>query len=354
MRRRRFALPGSSMFVVPFRGALLAALLTAAEVFAATPDGLLTSKTKLRLWTKAGVKSGAVHVDTVEGVVTISGMVPSALERVRLEKAVRTVGGVRDVTNRLRVVASAAPGPFTQSDQATHTAVERVLSADVPLRDSAILVKSVDQGVVLLGGTAHTLSDHLRAIMLADRVRGVERVASEVEGPEGFSRDELAAVPNRGGRDMRSSAQDLSTSTSVKLRLLTAAVVSATEINVDTNDGIVTLFGNVPTDAVRVSAGHEATKATGVVRVDNLLEVVPSNQKGAVDAKDADIARALMLATKDKAEFKHVTTSVKNGVVQLTGWVGSGWDEVSMARLARRTAGVRSVEDQLRVDELPN
>ncbi|MDP3231132.1 MAG: BON domain-containing protein [Myxococcales bacterium] len=224
----------------------------------------------------------------------------------------------------------------------------------MPLRDSAILVKSVDQGVVLLGGTAHTLSDHLRAIMLADRVSGVKRVASEVEGPEGFSPVELAAVPNRGGRDMRSSAQDLSTSTSVKLRLLTAAQVPASDINVDTNDGIVTLFGIVPTAAVRLSAGHEATKATGVVRVDNLLEVVPSNQKGAVEAKDADIARALTLATKDKAEFKRVTTSVKNGVVQLTGWVGSGWDEVSMARLARRTAGVRSVEDQLRVDELPN
>lgn len=342
------------MLVVPFRGALLAALLSAAEAFAATPDGLVTSKTKLKLWTKAGVKSGAVHVDTVEGVVTISGSVASVRERLRLEKAVRSVGGVRDVTNRLQVVAVADLRPVSQPDLATHTAVEKVLSADVPLTDSAILVKSVDQGVVLLGGTASTLSDHLRAIMLADRVSGVKRVASEVEGPEGFSPVELAAVPNRGGRDIRSSAQDLSTSTSVKLRLLTAAQVPATEINVDTNDGIVTLFGIVPTAAVRLSAGHEATKATGVVRVDNLLEVVASNHQGAVEAKDADIARALTLATKDKAEFKRVTTSVKNGVVQLTGWVGSGWDEVSMARLARRTTGVRSVEDQLRVDELPN
>ena len=342
------------MFVVPFRGALLAALLTAAEAFAATPDGLVTSKTKLKLWTKAGVKSGAVHVDTVEGVVTLSGTVPSALERVRLEKAVRTVGGVRDVSNRLRVVTAAAPGQLAQSDEATHTAVEKVLSADVPLKDSAVFVKSVDQGVVLLSGTARTLSDHLRAVMLADQVGGVKRVASEVEGPEGFSPVELAAVPNRGGRDMRSSAQDLSTSTSVKLRLLTAAEVPATEINVDTNDGIVTLFGIVPTAAARVSAGHEATKATGVVRVDNLLEVVASNEKANVEAKDADIARSLTLAMKDKAEFKRVSTSVKNGVVQLTGWVGSGWDEVSMARLARRTAGVRGVEDQLRVDELPN
>lgn len=342
------------MPVVSFRRALLAALLTAAEAFAATPDGLVTSKTKLRLWTTAGVKSGAVHVDTVEGVVTISGTVPSALERVRLEKAVRSVGGVRDVTNRLQVVAIAAPGHLTLSDQAVHTAVEKVLSADVPLKDSAIFVKSVDQGVALLSGTASTLSDHLRAVMLADRVSGVTRVASEVQGPEGFSPVELAAVPNRGGRDMRSSAQDLSTSTSVKLRLLTAAQVPATEINVDTNDGIVTLFGTVPSAEVRLSAGHEATKATGVVRVDNQLEVVASNQRADVETRDVDIARALALATKDKAEFKRVSTSVRNGVVRLTGWVGSGWDEVSMARLARRTAGVRSVEDQLRVDELPN
>lgn len=336
------------------RSALLAALLTAAQAFAVTPDGLVTSKTKLTLWTTAGVKSGAVHVDTVDGVVTLYGKVASAEERARIEKAARTVGGVRDVTNRLQIVAVADLKQVTQSDKVTQTAVEKVLAADVPLKDSAIRVKSVDKGVVLLGGTARTLSDHLRAIMLADRVIGVTRVATEVQGPEGFSRDEQAAVPNKGGREVRSSGQDLSTSTSVKLRLLTAAEVPSTEISVDTNDGVVTLFGIVPTAAVRLSAGQEATKATGVVRVDNMLEVVASNQKANVEAKDADITRDLTLAMKDRPEFKRVTTSVKNGVVQLTGWVESGWDEVSMARIARRVAGVRSVEDQLRIEEPRN
>jgi len=58
-------------------------LLFSASAFAATPDGLVTSKTKLSLWTTAGVRSGAVHVDTTDGIVTLSGKVPTAEQRTR-------------------------------------------------------------------------------------------------------------------------------------------------------------------------------------------------------------------------------------------------------------------------------
>ncbi len=82
-----------------------------------------------------------------------------------------------------------------------------------------------------------------------------------------------------------------------------------------------------------------------------MLEVVASSQKAAVDAKDSDITRDLALASKDRADFKSVKTSVKNGIVQLSGTVESGWDEVSAVRVARRVPGVRGVEDQLKIDE---
>jgi osmotically-inducible protein OsmY len=41
---------------------------------------------------------------------------------------------------------------------------------------------------------------------------------------------------------------------------------------------------------------------------------------------------------------------VKNGTVRLTGTVGSGWDEVNVVRVVRNVAGVRGVEDNIKID----
>ena len=330
--------------------AALFVLLFSASAFAATPDGLVTSKTKLSLWTTAGVRSGAVHVDTTDGVVTLSGKVPTAEQRTLAEKTTRSIMGVRDVTNRLQVVKDADLKQTTRSDNETKASIEKSLAADGALKDSSIRVKSVDKGVVLLSGKAQTLSDHLRAILIADRIAGVARVTTEVTGPDSFGREEQLSAPNQQGRAVRSSSQDLATSTSVKLRLWTAAEVPSTEISVDTNDGFVTLFGMVPTEAVKASAAKEAAKGNGVLHVENLLEVVSSPMKANVEAKDADITRDLVLLMKDKPEYKRVNTSVKNGMVQLTGMVDSGWTELSVTRATRMVPGVRGVDDQLRVD----
>ena len=82
----------------------------------------------------------------------------------------------------------------------------------------------------------------------------------------------------------------------------------------------------------------------------NQLEVVATSQKKFVEAKDADIAKDLALTLKDRAEFKSVDTAVKNGTVRLTGTVGSGWDEVNVVRVVRNVAGVRGVEDNIKID----
>ena len=64
---------------------LLAAVLGAAPVLAmnnAPPDGWITSKAKMKLWTDANVKSNDVHIDTIDGVVTLYGKVPDRAEAV--------------------------------------------------------------------------------------------------------------------------------------------------------------------------------------------------------------------------------------------------------------------------------
>jgi len=333
---------------------VLGVTLSAVPALAAVPDGLLTSKTKLTLWTTAGVRSTAVHVDANDGVVTLYGKVPTAEQKAIAEKTARDIPGVRGVKSLLQVVPEAEEKRVDRSDKDTQEAAAKLLKADPALKDSTITVKSVDKGVVLLTGDARTFSDHLRAVVIIDRMAGVRRVASEVKSPDSFGNDErvnfLASQPAKAA-DAHSSANDMRISSAVKLRLWTAAQVPSTEIAVDTNDNVVTLFGIVPTADVKKAAGAEAGKVAGVARVQNQLEVVGSAQKKQVDAKDDDITRDLALALKDRPELKGVETSVKNGTVRLTGTVGNGWDLMNAIRLVRQVAGVRGVETQLKVDE---
>ncbi len=335
--------------------ALSLSLFALPSFAATTPDGLITSKAKLALWTAAGVRSTTVHVDTNDGIVTLYGKVPTEAQKLNAEKAARDIAGVKSVKSLLQVVPEAMEKRVERSDKDTRAAAEKLLKADPALKDSKIVVKSVDKGIVLLSGEARTFSDHLRAVTLVDRLAGVRGVASEVKGPDGFSNDErivfVAKPTAKPEAETRSSASDMRTSMAVKMRLLTAAEVPSNEISVDTEDGVVTLFGIVPTADVSREAATAASKASGVVKVDNQLEVVATAQKKLVDAKDADITRDLVLAFKDRADLKSVTTSVKNGTVQLNGTVTSGWEEVSAIRCVRQVAGVRAVENQLKIDD---
>lgn len=345
-----------------FRAVLLSGALATAPAFAATPDGLITAKTKLSLWTTGGVRSDLVHVDTNDGVVTLYGKVPSDEQKAKAEQVARNQKDVREVKNLLQVVPADEAKAVRRADKELKAAAEKGLKADAMIKDSSIKVKSVDNGVVLLAGKAKTFSDHLRAISVVDRIPGVSRVASEVEAPEAFSEEERYTMSGRErkekdkGRQGKkgSSANDMRISTAVKLKLWTTPDVPSTEIAVDTTDGVVYLSGRVPSDQVKVAAAREAGEVDGVVRVENALEVAPPDKKAqTAQRRDEELTRDVLAALKSRPELKNVEVSVKNGTVRLTGTVGTPWDEVSAVRVARQVPGVRDVDDDLEVEDKP-
>lgn len=360
------------------KATVVAAMLCSASVWAATPDGFITAKTKLSLITTANVKSTAVHVDTNDGIVTLYGKVPTAQARSAAEKAAQDVGGVREVKNMLQVVPESAAKEVARADKEIKDEVERQLKNEPLLKDSSINVKSVDKGVVLLSGKAATFGDQLLALTWADRVPGVKRVASEIEGPAAFvtedrfvfltserkgadrksadrkdmdTKDMKTPSANKESGTMSSSLNDTRITSAVKLRLLTTANIPSTDIKVDTDNGEVTLFGMVPTEAAKTAAEAEAAKVSDVRRVQNELQVVPENLKEAVTAADKDIKQGLKNAFKNRPELKDVDVDVKNGAVMLTGTVSSGWDRLAAVRLARQQAGTKSVQEQLTIRE---
>jgi len=319
---------------------------------AATPDAWITTKIKLDLLTTEGVSGTAIKVDTVVGKVTLYGKVSSAEEKAKAETIARKVEGVQDVRNLLQVVAPEHAKAMQVSDDDLKQRVEQALQADPSLKSSTIAVQSVNQGVVLLSGTAKTLSAHLRAVEVAAAVPGVHRVASEVQSPDTLADEEIWREPTphrpKEGYGVWDTANDIWITSAVRMRLLADSEVPGLEIDLDSWDGVVTLFGIVSSQDAKAAAEADARKVSGVRRVVNELQVVPSAKQNAVNARDDELQHEVRKAL-DEREFRDVGLEVRNGVARLTGTVRSGARSLEAAVLARSIPGVRAVEDDLRL-----
>ena len=287
---------------------------------------------KVALVTAEGVSSTRVHVDTVDGLVTLHGSVATAAERANAEAAARGVRGMREVRNLLQVVPEPAKAAAEVSDAALAKAVSEALAADAALADSRIDVHSVNKGVVLLGGSAQSLSDHLRALEDASRVPGVRSVASQIQSPVKFVDSELW---HDGSFDLdlskRSSAADLWITTAVKERLLATNFTPVYGINVDTSRGEVTLFGVVDSKQARTAVVAEARKVPGVREVADALQVVPPERESAVAEKDEAIQVALSKRIHASRQLSgaRLVVEVKNGVARLGGPVANSMDRLT-------------------------
>jgi len=210
----------------------------------------------------------------------------------------------------------------------------------------------VNKGVVLLGGTAKTLSAHLHAIEEVASMSGVQRVASEVQSPEILADAEIwrETTPPASGEEhgMWETASDMWITAATKMRLLADSQTPALDINVDTWAGVVTLFGIVPSHEAKAAAEADARKVSGVKRVENELQVVASVKQAAGQVRDEELEHDVKKAL-DTAAFTDITVDVKNGVVRLTGTIPTGERRLEAVRTARAVLGVRAVEDDLRL-----
>jgi osmotically-inducible protein OsmY len=330
-------------------------LVQAGGAAAAASDAWITTKTKIALMTAKDVSGTAINVDTVDGVVTLHGKVNSAAEKAKAEAEAKKIDGVKQVRNLLQVVPERQEKIVKASDSEIKDRVAKALKDDPTLQDSSITVQSVNDGVVLLAGKANSISDHLDAIERARAVPGVRRVESEIQSPDRFADDEIRRQrePETAGakRGVTDAAKDMWITTDVKMRLIADDKTPGTDINVDTRNGVVTLFGIVPNEAAKMAAEADARKVNGVARVVNELQVVPNAKKETVTAKDDQLEDQIEKRLSDRRDLEgaKIDVEVKNGVARLTGTVDNEMQRLAAAVAARSTPGVRAVHDELRV-----
>jgi osmotically-inducible protein OsmY len=316
-------------------------------------DAWVTTQVKMKLLTSDQINAFDVNVDTTDGFVTLHGRVETEASKANAAQLAKNVDGVRDVRNLLAVVPEAAAKDVATSDDAVRSQVENVLERDGALAESDIAVKSVNDGTVVLSGTADSLSAHKRALEDARSVEGVERVASEIRSPDELADREIwnEEMSDDDGSSLGAAASDTWITSKAKVRLMADPGISPFAVNVDTHRGVVTLFGSVSTEEASAAAEREVREIDGVKAVENELQVVPDVAAKRVEREDEKLQAAVEKRIEDRESLAddEIAVAVSDGVVRLTGNVGSHGEKIAALTIARTTDGVRSTVDGLSV-----
>jgi hyperosmotically inducible protein len=137
--------------------------------------------------------------------------------------------------------------------------------------------------------------------------------------------------------------------TKAKSRLLADKRVKSLGIEVETRNGVVVLRGKVRAPGERAAAEEVARGTDGVRSVANLLQVVPEALRKAVDARDEEIKRAVMLRLEGDNSLKRVSVRSDAAMVTLMGTVADAGAQKRASDAARGVPGVKMVRNEIKV-----
>ena len=191
-----------------------------------------------------------IGVAAKDGVITLSGEVPSYSMKLAAEVAAERVSGVRALAEDLKVKL---PGANQRSDtDIAHAAVHAMeWSIDVP--DDKIKLK-VENGWITLEGRVQSHFQRLAAESAVRNLTGVRGITNRIL---------LAPVAAKADEVSRK----------IRAALHRSAEFDASKIQVETLDGCVTLKGQVRSWAEREDAERAAWSAPGVVSLDDQLRI---------------------------------------------------------------------------------
>jgi len=140
--------------------------------------------------------------------------------------------------------------------------------------------------------------------------------------------------------------QDMEIEKSITNRLAANPDIKQLDLEVIVSAGRVTLRGTVDAYWKRQHAEYLASTEPGVISIENLIVVAPTE-----DILDKSIAEAIIdsLEAKGLVDQDKVNVKVQDGEVTLTGSVPSWKARRAAAEMAYYTSGVTNVENRLGV-----
>jgi osmotically-inducible protein OsmY len=189
-----------------------------------------------------------------------------------------------------------------------------------------------DHGDIVLHGTVGTLIQRSEAVRVAAAVPGVHRVEDDMNV-------RIMGIDGRTDADTGAAVYDA---------LIADTEVHARDIEVDVDDGAVTLRGLVEVASQRERAERIAMGVPGVASVDNHLRVWLTVSADDVAERVTDAIGRDAIVGRDA-----VTIDVSDNDVTLTGTVGSVEHRDAAVKAAAGAPGVAGVHDELTVRSPP-
>jgi hyperosmotically inducible protein len=152
---------------------------------------------------------------------------------------------------------STRPASVQVDDAAITTQVKAALAGDATTNPLKVDVDT-NEGVVRLSGTVEDPANRTRAEEVARKVNGVSRVVNDIQV---------------GKKTATTSADDSFITTKIKSKLTVSGDVNPFNIDVDTQNGVVTLSGRVAKPEAKAEAERLARETEGVKEVRNNITV---------------------------------------------------------------------------------
>jgi osmotically-inducible protein OsmY len=224
-----------------------------AQVAPKSDEGTLTSRIETRLKANAALKDDDIKVDAADGVVTLTGTVDSQAQKATAARLAR-VAGVTRVENKLEVEAAAASKTEKTMDKA-----------------AAKTDRTMDKAAAKTDRTMDKAGDKAE--------RAAEKTAQATKKAGEATKDAAGTAGSRtkdAAGNVGEAITDAWITTKIKTDFVGEDALKGSNINVDTNNHIVTLKGTVATEAGRARAMAIAKATKGVTRVVDALTIAPA------------------------------------------------------------------------------
>lgn len=218
--------------------------------------------------------SSEVEVRVENRVATLSGKVPTEIERDFAEDIASRMEGIERVDNRLVIDENLPSQNRSELEQyiadASITAKVRTKLDASKLTFNSRIDVDTNNGVVFLGGSAISDEAKEHAQQLAERTQGVNQVKNRIiiEDPAGVGDKVENAVV-----DLKKTVSDAWISAKIRSQLLFSTDYPGSRIKVDTKEGRVRLTGYVRNYQQKDRLSDDVNHIRGVKAVVNEVSV---------------------------------------------------------------------------------
>ncbi|HET8865883.1 MAG TPA: BON domain-containing protein [Gracilimonas sp.] len=294
-------------------------------------DAEITTAISSDLITTRGIDPDIISVSTQNGIVTLTGTTDNILTKQRAARVASTTRGVRSIVNQIVVEGD-------KTDEALADDIESALLSD-PATDRWEIESSVEDGIVKLTGVVDSWQEKELVATITKGVDGVEGIINDISV------------------DYTVDRTDMEIESEIESSLAWNSRIDAGLLEVDSENGVVTLSGSV-------GSLYEKQLATSIAHVAGITEVVTNDLEVKswlredmkrtdflADKSDADIREAILDAFDQHPRVNEdlLYVEVENGSVTLTGTVTNLKAARAAAQVVKNTHGVLLIDNKMAV-----